>query len=612
MEDYYVENDTPEAYDEELEMGSEEAANLSYNDSPELPSRKTVASVLSKINEDGSLKKVIRARKSDFVRNLIYLDGGKFDFTGRDYLRPIYDRNDPQILLKNARQTEKTTFLANNLTVSAVVQPFNKALYVSPSHTQTRQFSNEKLRPAIEKSPLIAKYYQDSKVSSQVFEKGFTNGSYIFLRSAFRSADRTRGISARSLCLDEIQDFLGSEIPVIMECTSHFLDARTFMSGTPKSYDNPIEEYWASTTQNEWIVKCTHCGKNNFLDETNIAPTSFYTSGKLPPGPICSGCQKPISPPLNGRWVSFRPGAPIQGYRVPQLMVPWICGLYDQWIKLLWKRDNYPFGQFYNEVLGLSYDSASKPITRDEIISCCSDYTLWNPAMLQNAVAANRYQLTAGVDWGEGNDGSEKSPMGKVRSASYTVLTIGGYMNQKVWKTLLIKRYMGKEIEPDYIVKDIARIIKGLGVKLVGVDWGHGWGVNNHLIRILGPEMVVQYQHLPKLKQRMKWDHTGKRYHLHRNFMMSELFFDIKQKFVQFPKWSEFEPYAKDILGIFSEYSEYKREIKYDHKPSDPDDFFHSLLYSKLTSDLYLGKSRRYTADIPGGIGSIDMDNYTR
>ena len=1018
MEDYYVENDTSEEYDEEVEMGSEEVANLTYNDKPESVSKKTVARVLKEINEDGSLKKIIRARKSDFVRNLIYLDGSKFDFTGRDYLRPIYDRNDQQILLKNARQTEKcqtlqeivtlssgkrvesaslkvgdtvvsfkgylpetdtvvavesngkkrvlkittkkkrsvtvthnhpfrtllgwteasqlkvgdfvglphtagafgnihdpvrgrilghllaegglyknyisftqtpgsnlddflssceklgssvhaksfpcrpsvsrvniyqkdvlfnffkpylegrrsatldipdwvynadqdttigflnalwagdghckdqtgerntidlcysstswpliegvqalllklgimssireniptiyrgtdkkayilrvidersftrfknilgdvlgkpfsleghggkdqsdvipkevaslirqitrvegkcreygaknltryglrakpeynlqrnkflryceilqdsrlwdiyngevywdpivsiedlgeedtlavevknnhnfvtggiithnTTFLANNLTVSAVVQPYNKALYVSPSHTQTRQFSNEKLRPAIEKSPLIAKYYQDSKVSSQVFEKGFTNGSYIFLRSAFRSADRTRGISARSLYLDEIQDFLGSEIPVIMECTSHFLDARTFMSGTPKSFDNPIEDYWASTTQNEWIVKCTHCGKNNFLDETNIAPTAFYTSGRLPPGPVCSGCQKPISPSVNGRWVSFRKDAPIQGYRVPQLMVPWICGLYDQWIKLLWKRDNYPFGQFYNEVLGLSYDSASKPITRDEVISCCSDYSLWNPAMLQNAVAANRYQLTAGIDWGEGNDGSEKSPLGKVRSASYTVLTIGGYMNQKVWKTLMIKRYMGKEIEPDYIVKDIARIVKGLGIKLVGVDWGHGWGVNNHLIRLLGPEMVVQYQHLPKLKQKMKWDHTGKRYHLHRNFMMSELFFDIKQKFVQFPKWSEFEPYAKDILGIFSEYSEYKREIKYDHKPSDPDDFFHSLLYSKLTSDLFLGKSRRYTADIPGGVGSIDLNNYTR
>jgi len=1039
-----------ENYDEEEELGSAELADREYNDTPDIVSQKSAAKVMRAVNEDGTLRRIVRARRSDFVHNLIYLDGGKFSFAGRDYLRPIYDRDDKQILLKNARQTEKTTFLANNLTVTSVVQPYNKSLYVSPSHMQTRQFSNEKLRPAIDKSPLIKRYFQDSSVSYQVFEKGFTNGSYIFLRSAFRSADRTRGISAKILCtygdtrifvegigqvkiedvyqelvgkkiltwnestgaveydvvrkaiktctgrrrllsirsktgrvvtvtgdhpvltwngwrradelalgdyvlegripfaessdftedetfflgcllgdgchhdadhvsfgttddalyekmisvsdrlglkysvndryryselacrrihekrifyynyvnqecenlleragilgqgiedksipflnrldhtcgrvlleallatdgcihssfnpenkksplavslsytsvseslssdfvtlmrmlgassvklykshpkngiskrvqyrsscrtyeslsailsvlkcvpgkeaalskarallntyalgktkddmvpvlgrdvrkrlqerfrtgmvslrqyqqahgfmlvdncrlsrdvakvvldtledhdmgikvspglfwspvaeiaevpsrrrtpvyditmarnfnflannlvihncLDELQDFVTSEIPVIMECTSHFPDARIIMSGTPKSHDNPIEIYWASTTQNEWVVKCQHCGKNNFLDETNVAPTDFYTSGKLPPGPVCKGCQKPIYPSQDGRWVSFRPGAPIQGYRIPQLMVPWICGLYEQWIKLLWKRDNYPLGQFYNEVLGLSYDSASKPITRDEIIECCADYSLWNPANL-NAIMqeARKFQLTAGVDWGEGNDGSERSPTGKIRTASYTVLTIGAYINQRVWKTFMVKKYMGKEIDPDYIVKDIARISNALDIKLVGVDWGHGWGVNNHLVRLLGPRRVVQYQHLPKLKQKMKWDHIGFRYHLHRNFMMSELFFDMKNHFVQFPKWAEFEPFAKDILGIYAEYVEYKREIKFDHRPSDPDDFFHSLLYAKLTSDVFHGKSKRFTFDIEGGIGSAGL-SYT-
>jgi hypothetical protein len=217
---------------------------------------------------------------------------------------------------------------------------------------------------------------------------------------------------------------------------------------------------------------------------------------------------------------------------------------------------------------------------------------------------ARKNRLSAGVDWGEGNDGSEKSPTGKVRSASYTVLTIGGYVTGTTWKTFLIKRYMGKEIEPDYIVKDIARICRAVGVKLVGVDWGHGWGVNNHLVRLLGPKVVVQFQHLPKLKKKMKWDHIGMRYHLHRNFMMSELFFDLKQRFVQFPKWELFEPYGKDILGIFTEYVEIRREMKYDHKPSDPDDFFHSLLYAKLASDIFCGKSRRFTYDIPDGIGA--------
>jgi hypothetical protein len=384
-----------------------------------------------------------------------------------------------------------------------------------------------------------------------------------------------------------------------MECTSHFPDAIRLMAGTPKSHDNPIETYWQATTQNEWIVPCEACGKRNFLDETNIGPTEWYVSGKLPPGPVCKKCTRPINV-RSGFWMSTAPGNQIQGYRIPQLMVPWICGIYDQWIRLLWKRDNYPIGQFYNEVLGLSYDSASKPITRDELIEICQTYDLWNLDELSPKIlgASKKYQLTAGVDWGEGNDGSEKSPSGKIRNASYTVLTVGAYVDQKHWRVLGAKKYQGKDVDPDYVVKDIARICGTLGTRLVGVDWGHGWGVNNHLVRLLGANKVVQFQYLPKLKQRMKWDPLGFRYHLQRNFMMSELFFDMKHGFIQFPRWTQIEPYAKDILAIYAEYVEFRREIKYDHRPTDPDDFFHSLHYAKLASDIYTGKSRRYTQDV--------------
>lgn len=585
---------------EEFE-GEEEDDSLSaaqYEDLPPMPTPQTVAYVNTAFNNDGTIKRIIKAKKSAFVHNIIYLDGNKFDFTGREYLMPLYDRKDPQVLLKTARQVEKTTSLANDMVIDSVVIPYNKSLYVSPSHTQTRQFSNEKLRPAIEKSPLIKRYFQDSSVSSQVFEKGFTNGSYVFLRSAFRSADRSRGISARKLCLDEIQDICTSDIPVIMECTSHFRDARIMMAGTPKSFDNTIEIYWQESTQNEWLVPCHHCGKWNFLDERCIAPTEMYIKDILPPGPVCSKCMKPINV-RDGQWMSMSPGKTIVGYRIPQMMVPWIIGLKDQWLKLLWKRDNYPLSQFYNEVLGLSYDSASKPITRDELIDCCHDYSFWDSKTFTPEILhkAKTFILTAGVDWGEGNDGSERSPSGKIRNASYTILTIGHYHDQKHFKVLLIKKYTGKEAEPDFVVADIARICQQLSVKLVGVDWGHGWGVNNQLIRRLGPKTVVQYQYLPKLKLRMRWDPAGFRYHLMRNFMMSELFFDLKHGLVMFPKWTEYEPYAKDILAIYAEYAEYKREIKYDHRPSDPDDGFHSLLYAKLASDIYLGKSRRYTQD---------------
>lgn len=550
-----------------------------------------VLKVMEVANENGSLRKVLKARKSAFVAHILHLNGQKFDFTGRDYLKPIYDAPDSNILLKTARQVEKTTFLGNALAINAVIRPYNKALYVSPSHTQTRQFSNEKLKPSIEQSPLVKRYFQDSSVSMQVFEKGFTNGSYIFLRSAFRSADRTRGISARDLCIDELQDFYISEIPVIMECTSHFEDATVMMAGTPKSLDNPIEVYWQQTTQNEWLVKCAGCNHYNFLDETNIAPTEDYMEKRLPPGPVCKKCGKPINP-AKGAWFSFSKGKMISGYRIPQLMVPWIISTYDQWMKLLWKRDNYPFGQFANEVLGISYDNASKPITRDQLIACCDpDHSLISDYPNHREVElARRHILVGGVDWGEGNDGSELSPTGRKRNASYSVFSVGYYVDQRVFKYVYIKKFTGKETDPEFVVKEVVRISNLLKIRLVGVDWGHGWGVNNQLVRLLGADRVVQFQYLPKQKERMKWDPIGFKYQLLRNLIISEYFYSLKHQEVQFPKWSQFEEFSKDILAVYTEYTEYTREMKYDHRQSDPDDFLHSAIYCRMAADIALGR----------------------
>lgn len=592
---------------EDFEDDSEGEHEGLFNDEPVGPSEASVAAAEAawnrisinagyQLNDDGTKRRHLKGRKSSWVRALIHLDGANFDFTGRTYLKPIYDRDDHEVLLKTARQVEKTTFLANNVVIDSVVRSYSKSLYVSPSHTQTRQFSSEKLKPAIERSPLIKTYFQDSSVSQQVFEKGFTNGSFVFLRSAFRSADRARGVSARNLALDEIQDMLIDQIPVIRECTSHFTDARTLLAGTPKSLNNPIEVFWKTSSQNEWMVPCEHCRKWNFLDERNIAPTEAYVNDILPPGPVCKYCQKPIDV-TKGHWVSFNKGSPVMGYRIPQLMVPWICGLKSQWLKLLWKRDNYPLSQFYNEVLGISYDSALSPVTQEELASICLEYDGWDLDNLtsdQIRFARGNY-LTGGIDWGEGLDGSEKLPSGKVRSASYSVFTIGYYHTPSQYKVLAIKKFTGKETDPDYVVATCAQIVKTLGIQLVGVDWGHGWMANNTLVRLLGPKHVVQFQYLPKLKQKMKWDPIGFRYHLQRNFLMSEFFYDLKKGHVCFPRWSYFQPFAKDYLAIYAEYNEFRREIRYDHRPSEPDDCYHSALYAKLTCDIMTGRTRRYT-----------------
>jgi hypothetical protein len=563
-----------------------------YNDLVIPPNKGTVVNVVRALNDDGTYKAILKATRSDFVASLLYLNGKPFSFKGRDYLQPVYNKPSRNILLKTARQVEKSTFLGNYLVINSTIRAYNKALYVAPSHSQTRQFSNEKLRPSIEESPLIKKYLQSSYVSTQVFEKSFTNGSIVFLRSAFRSADRTRGISARDLMLDELQDFMGSEIPVIMECTSHFEDASLIMAGTPKSFDNPIESYWQESSQNEWLVKCRSCNHYNFLDEKNIAQTEMYTSGRLPPGPICSKCFKPIDVPKWGQWMSLSPGKRLEGYRIPQLMVPWIISTMGQWERLLWKRDNYPLGQFYNEVLGLSYDSASKPVSRQEIINCCdASYRFLSefPDALELQFA-RQYMLTAGVDWGEGNDGAEKSPSGKLKNASYTVFTVGAYVDQKRFKVFFAKRYTGSQTDPEFIVRDIARIVQLFGIRLVAVDWGHGWGVNNTLVRMLGANKVMQFQYVPKQKEKKKWDPIGFKFQVQRNLIISEMIYSLKNQEIIFPSWAQTEVFAKDILAVYVEYREYQREMKYDHKISDPDDFLHSLIYARLASNIFLGR----------------------
>lgn len=527
-------------------------------------------------------REIIRARKSDWIHNLIRLDGEKFSFKGRGYLREIYDSNHPHKLLKTGRQVEKSTMLANEFIVNSCIIPYFKTLYVAPSHDQTRQFSNGKLKPWIDDSPVIQKYFQSSMTSKMVFERSFTNGSIGFLRSAFLTADRTRGVSADCLNLDEIQDILVANIPVMLETLSHSKHALKLFSGTPKTLDNPMELYWQESSQCEWLVPCDrHAPVHyNYLDESCIGLQ----------GPICNKCGKPINPEL-GKWVAFSPKRDIMGYRIAQLMTPWFNNNPVKWKEILWKLEHYAKGLFNNEVLGLSYDSASKPVTRTELIACCSSV---HPFRLHPDTYTNSLNICAGVDWGEGVDGSERGMKGRLKNASYTVLTLGAYITPTVFHPFFMKRYTGEEANPSVCVKDIIHICRSFGVKCVGVDWGHGWGVNDQLEQALdlkGHKRVIKYQYLGMQKERKKYDPIGIKYQLNRTECMSDFFEDLKRQRYVFPTWEVMKAFLMDVEHIYSEFAT-SGILKYDHRPSEPDDAAHSIILCREAADNYHGINR--------------------
>jgi hypothetical protein len=533
----------------------------------------------------------IEGRNSDIAQATLYHLGKPFRLDNHAFLLPVY--NDPDdVVLKCGRQVAKSTTLSTIQVVRAITQPHGRSLYVSPSALQTRQYSNEKLRPTIYGSPWVVNSLINKGVIDQVFEKTLANGSYMFLRYAFLTAARARGIPASLLLFDESQDLLKNNIKIISQSLSASrlaagVRGRQIIAGTPLTFSNTLEEYWQWSTQNEWLVPCDRHSPRywNLLGVENI--------GKR--GLICSkrGCGMPLDP-TRGQWVTMVPGEFYQGYHVTQLMVPWKQSEEAWRSEIVLPLERWPESQFFNEILGLSYDSAGAPVTAVDLQRCC--YPLkqvpnvnTSRFTFQRGPVHAGLRCFAGIDWGEGRQEGEVDK-GKRRFASWTVLTLGAYITQELFWVFYKKRYVGKEIDPELILPDVLNVCGQFHVEVLGADWGHGWGLNSRLFAARGRDRVMQFAYSTSLGERKRWDKDAYKFIINRNAILSSVFFDIKQERFVLPEWAELEPFAKDILAEYVEYNERTRTMLYDHPIDEPDDALHSLVYCKLAADITLGR----------------------
>ena len=500
-----------------------------------------------------------------------------FSFEGRDYLRPVYDGSPQRLLLKAGRQVEKSTLLGNrSLSYMAVIPDF-RVLYVAPSNIQAKTFSSDRIKEPIMTSEILSAY-TSSQLTDNVFLKKLINRSQITLRYAYQNADRVRGLAADLITIDEIQDILTDNIPVIEECASHSIYKYFVYSGTPKSLDNPLEYYWNRySTQNEWVIPCRKHGTPkdksswfwNILMEENIGHE----------GLICAKCGGPLRPDdPDASWASMNPTprveTPFVGYRIPQLMVPWI-----DWADILNKQQTYNRATFYNEVLGMSHDSGTRPLVRADIERNCEEGNLGaHPnradkyAYLKKIHEKNRggTRFYVGIDWGGQSD------------HSYTVVSVGAYINGK-FTIVYVHRFTGPDMEPDRQFAHIEEIISDIQPAIIGADYGGGHWPNNTLTRRYGIKRVHKFQYSTP-REKFKWDNELGRWIVNRTEVMSDLFTAVKRGDVfRYPRWLHFEdPYARDMLNVFTEYNETRNAVEYKHAPDAPDDTFHSMLYCFL------------------------------
>lgn len=459
-----------------------------------------------------------------------------------------------------SRQTEKSTLLSNFQIAWMIALPGFSTLYATPDYDKVKEFSKEKLAPKLRYSPLIKKHFyrDDGQIVDAVLERRLMNGSRVIFRSLYNSPDRARGISADAICYDEVQDIDIDHFPVVDQCISHSPYKIRFYAGTPKTHENAMEVKWRDSTQFEWYVRCEACTHQNYLDLNVIGPT----------GPMCSRCQRPIDT-TKGQWVRLNAQGRYPGYRVCQLMVPWI-----NWQKdIIDKLETYSHEKFANEVLALAADSADHPVGIKDLMDCCEP----NLQMLDYRPRTFEAPTFAAIDWGGGNH-------------SYSVLVIGA-LHQGKFVVVSAKKYIGKMAEPTVQIRDMAQRCAAWNVQMVACDAGYGWTANQLMKEAYGFDRVIEVQYVHSATSYLRYDKGTSKFFAHRDKTLARLFNGIKMKKYVFPRWEEFRMFADDLLVIYSEYNEKNHTMRYDHPSSRPDDFAHALNLCVLLSEMSMGES---------------------
>ena len=149
-----------------------------------------------------------------FCESFIHLHGRRICFDHRPYLPPIYAATG-NLVLRCSRQVEKSTFLANLMIYQCIRRPHTTILFICPRDEQARAFSRGRLIDTIDQSPVAHRLLLMPKSRPAVKFLEFINGSRIYIRPAFRTADACRGLSADTLVIDEFQDVADGAVSTV-------------------------------------------------------------------------------------------------------------------------------------------------------------------------------------------------------------------------------------------------------------------------------------------------------------------------------------------------------------------------------------------------------------
>jgi hypothetical protein len=353
------------------------------------------------------------------------------------------------------------------------------------------------------------------------------------------------------------------------------------MVGTPLTFDNPLEYYWAhESTQCEWMIRCDACNTwAEGLADDNIGRNHL----------VCAKCGKPLNPFGHMDSSGIRQGAgwhrlgpvraQMEGFRIPQLLLPYSFSYNPEifarkWLELLNKQRTYPRQKFLNEVVGVSYDSGDKPITRGQLRRACTEqYSLMDLSNKDNRppVYLTNGNVFCGIDWGTGDP-------------SKTLLTACRY-NDHVFECFYATEMAKEFLDPEQCIPEIIRLLKVLNATVVGVDWGLGYGLNSRLRDAMGQNKVLVFCHTDQ-REKLNFDPSASVFTTNRSAVLTDTFSLLRTGGMRFRfSWDDLQNYgfAQDFTNVHKQVSRVGH-LQYQHPPRTTDDTLHSLTFAFLAS----------------------------
>lgn len=324
------------------------------------------------------------AERSPYVWAVSYIalpKGVHWTFEDRKWQIEIIDDLHPEIIVRKPTQVGLTiTSTTKSLWFASLHK--SRVMYTLPRRDDVTDYVAAILNPMIEGSD----YLSGRMGKTDTLRMKRIGDSYYHVTEST--------VAPRMLQVDLlVNDEVDLSDPDNFEQFIARLDASPYQYhyqfSTPTVSGYGIDAAYERSDRREWVVKCSRCNTEQFLDweEQLVKP-----AGRSP-YLACNGCKSPIRNDdiVDGRWVITNPGASVHGYFVSHLMLP-ITRPLEQLVR---ESDLIDKKTFYNLRLGKPW----KPIGGSMPMSLFRDNAFRSGHPMQ-AHREDGYRYYIGADQG--------------------------------------------------------------------------------------------------------------------------------------------------------------------------------------------------------------------